>query len=201
MAKRKVDFYCYDSKLKGWTLINSREIFDDNGKALELGADGIEGRVERHDQLKSEGIQLAKYWPARKTWFVYENDDQLPKGHAASSGKPRKSLVIVEAPQPKAEPNPKQTRKAKAKANPELDELREQLAAMQAVQAAILDKLSAQLTYTLGSGTSRFRFLEQTLTLILEVKSMWYVLNYGGFVVLTVYTLVINYQDILWETE
>ena len=143
MAKRKVDFYCYDSKLKGWTLINSREIFDDNGKALELGADGIEGRVERHDQLKSEGIPLAKYWPARKTWFVYENDDKLPKGHAASSGKPRKSLVIVEAPKPKAEPNPKQTRKAKAKANPELDELREQLAAMQAVQAAILDKLSA----------------------------------------------------------
>ena len=89
MAKRKVDFYCYDSKLRGWTLINSREIFDDNGKALELGADGIEGRVERHDQLKSEGIPLAKYWPARKTWFVYENDDKLPKGHAASSGKPR----------------------------------------------------------------------------------------------------------------
>ena len=129
MAKRKVDFYCYDSALKGWTLINSREIFDDNGKALELGADGIEGRVERHDQLKADGIPLLRYWADKGTWFVYENEDKLPKGHVVRSGlAKKKSLVIVEAPtedKPKAKrsrkPKAKQTRKAKAKATVEAD--------------------------------------------------------------------------------
>ena len=132
MAKRKVDFYCYDSALKGWTLINSREIFDDNGKALK-------GRGERHDQLKADGIPLLRYWADKGTWFVYENEDKLPKGHVVRSGlAKKKSLVIVEAPT-EDKPKAKRSRKAKAKANPEIVALREQLAAMQAV----LDKLVA----------------------------------------------------------
>ena len=132
MAKRNVDFYCYDSALKGWTLINDREIFDDSGKALTM-------RGERHDQLKAEGIPLLRYWADKGTWFVYENEDKLPKGHVVRSGlAKKKSLVIVKAPT-EDKPKAKRGRKAKVEANPEIEALREQLAAMQAV----LDKLVA----------------------------------------------------------
>ena len=140
MAKRNVDFYCYDSALKGWTLINSREIFDNAGKALT-------GQGERHNQLKTEGIPLLRYWDDKGTWFVYANEDNLPEGHVVRSGLAKnKPLVIIEAPtetktKTKTKTKSKQTRKAKAKvqANPELEALKAQLAAMQ----AMLEKLAA----------------------------------------------------------
>ena len=136
MAKRIApEFYCYDSKLKGWTLINSREIFDDNGKALK-------GRGERHDQLKADGIPLLRYWADKGTWFVYENEDKLPKGHVVRSGlAKKKSLVIVEAPteKPKAKRSRKAKVEAKVEADPTLEEALKQLAEL----TAMFQKLAA----------------------------------------------------------
>ena len=139
MAKRNADFYCYDSALKGWTLINSREIFDDNGKALTE-------RGERYEQVKAEGIPLLLYWTKKDkpdTWFVNFNAENLPKGHVERSGLTKKPLVIVtEAPKPeakpKAEPKLKKTRKAKAKATVAADP---ELVAL--IVAAVMAKIKA----------------------------------------------------------
>jgi len=143
MAKRIApEFYCYDSKLKGWTLINSREIFDDNGKALT-------DRGERYEQLKAEGIPLLLHWTKKNkpnTWFVNYNDENLPKGHAVRSGLAKKPLAIFTvASEPKAEPKPKakQTRKAKVEAKVEADPTLEEALKQLAELTAMFQKLAA----------------------------------------------------------